>query len=112
MLWHRRRGVTQHPPATPCRPKGCVELWASAALAILDDAKASPASVCLASAHNSTQRDCETPTWKQKVRSVRLLPPESMTHNEAGARVISGLPLMGCVCCAGSSVGPGHRHMA
>ena len=56
--------------------------------------------------------DCETPAWKQKVRSVRLLPPESMTHNEAGARVISGLPLMGCVCCAGSSVGPGHRHMA
>ena len=59
MLSHRRRGVTQHPPATPCRPEGCVELWASAALAILDDAKASPASVCLASAHNhnSTQRD-------------------------------------------------------
>jgi hypothetical protein len=37
-------------PATPMRPKGSGGAWASAALARLDDATASPASRCLASA--------------------------------------------------------------
>jgi hypothetical protein len=36
--------------ATPMRPKGSGGAWASAALELLDDATASPASRCLASA--------------------------------------------------------------
>ena len=38
-------------PATPLRPKGSGGAWASASLALLDDAPTSPASRRLASAH-------------------------------------------------------------
>lgn len=51
MQGHRRRRATKRSPATPMRPSGSGGAWASAALALLGDATASPASRRLASAH-------------------------------------------------------------